>query len=119
MEAITPTGPKARMSNDGTTRAIAWLTAWDSQGIHRTATAGDEAGAEWLIHECVGLGAAPAVKEFMLDRLDPIEAYLDYDGARVRGVPLFDAPATAKDGIAGILGLAARRRPSLWLSCRR
>ena len=104
METITSTGPRARMSDDGTTRAIAWLTAWDSQGIHRTATAGDQAGGEWLIRECAGLGAAPTVEEFMLDRLDPIEAYLEYDGARVPGVPLFDAPATGDDGVAGILG---------------
>ena len=104
METITSTGPRARMSDDGTTRAVAWLTAWDSQGIHRTATAGDEASAEWLIRECAGLGVAPAVEGFILDRLDPIEAYLEYDGARVSGVPLFDAPATGDDGIAGILG---------------
>jgi len=55
-------------------RAAAWLRAWDSQGIHRTATAGDQAGADWLIEEAAGLGAAPAVEEFALDRLDPIDA---------------------------------------------
>ena len=30
------------------TRAVTWLTAWDSQGPHRTGTASDEAGARWL-----------------------------------------------------------------------
>ena len=29
-------------------RVGVWLKAWDSQGIHRTATPGDEAGATWL-----------------------------------------------------------------------
>ena len=59
------------MTDDGTTRAIAWLTEWDSQGIHRTATAGDEAGANWLIREATGLGAAPAIEE--ADTADPDE----------------------------------------------
>jgi hypothetical protein len=92
------------LSDDSTSRTAAWLTAWDSQGIHRTATAGDEAGAEWLIREATSLGAAPIVEKFALDRLDPIEAYLEFDGIRIPGVPVFDAPATGGDGIAGILG---------------
>ena len=50
------------MTDDRTTRAIAWLSEWDSRGIHRTATAGDEAGANWLIREATGLGAAPAIE---------------------------------------------------------
>jgi hypothetical protein len=103
MEMIVSTRPRARMS-EGMTRAIAWLTAWDSQGIHRTATAGDEAGAEWLAREAADLGATPAIEEFALDRLDPIVAYLEFDGRRVPGVPIFDAPATGPDGVSGILG---------------
>jgi hypothetical protein len=96
----------ARLSDDATIRAIAWLTAWDSQGIHRTATVGDQAGADWLVQEAASLGAAPAVEKFALDRLDPVDAYLEFDGARVLGVPVFDAPPTGGDGVAGILGPA-------------
>jgi hypothetical protein len=79
---------------DATTRAIAWLTAWDAQGLHRTATAGDQAGADWLIGEAAGIGAAPEVEKFALDRLDPIGAYLKFSGVRIPGAPVFDAPAT-------------------------
>jgi hypothetical protein len=32
METIAPTGASARLP-DATTRAIAWLTAWDAQGL--------------------------------------------------------------------------------------
>jgi hypothetical protein len=96
----------ARLSDDATIRAIAWLTAWDSQGIHRTATVGDQAGADWLVQEAASLGAAPAVEKFALDRLDPVDAYLEFDGARVLGVPVFDAPPTGGDGVASILGPA-------------
>jgi len=72
METIASNGPNGHLSDDGTARATAWLTAWDSQGLHRSATAGDQAGADWLMRESAGLGAAPAVEKFALDRLDPI-----------------------------------------------
>jgi len=77
METITSTGGDARLSDNATTRAIAWLTAWDSQHLHRTATAGDEAGADWLLREAAGLGVTTVVEKFALDRLDPIDAYLN------------------------------------------
>ena len=78
--------------------------AWDSHGIHRTATAGDQAGADWLIQEAASLGAVPVVETFSFDRLDPVDAYLEFDGMRISGVPVFDAAATGSDGVAGNLG---------------
>jgi hypothetical protein len=92
------------MSTDAEQRAAAWLQAWDAAGMHRTGTAGDAAGAEWLAQAAASLGAAAAVEEFALDRIDPIDAYLDVDGSRFDGVPVFDAPSTAADGITGVLG---------------
>jgi hypothetical protein len=91
-------------TDDGTARAAGWLSAWDSQGIHRTATEGDEAGADWLLREAAGLGATPLIEDFALDRLDPGGAYLECAGARIFGLPLFDAPATAAGGVCGTLG---------------
>ena len=41
-------------------RSAGWLAAWDGQGIHHTATAGDDAGADWLAREAEALGAAKA-----------------------------------------------------------
>src|SRR6266404_4543847 len=41
---------------DAKASAVAWLTAWDSHGTHRTGTTGDEAGAVRLAHEAAGLG---------------------------------------------------------------
>jgi hypothetical protein len=60
-------------------RAAAWLTAWDSQGPHRTATAGDEAAAHWLAREAGGLGVEVTNEVFELDRLDPVACYLELD----------------------------------------
>jgi hypothetical protein len=82
----------------------AWLKAWDSQGTHRTATAGDHAGAEWLASEASALGASVTIEEFRLERLDPAAAFLQIGEAVIEGVPVFDAPVTGTDGIAGVLG---------------
>jgi hypothetical protein len=86
------------------TRAAAWLQAWDAQGIHRTGTAGDAAGTEWLAAEARALGAGVTVETFAFDRLDPGATYLEIGGERIEGVPVFDAPSTAADGISGKLG---------------
>ncbi|HEX5317983.1 MAG TPA: hypothetical protein VFW46_02430 [Stellaceae bacterium] len=83
-------------------RAAAWLQAWDGQGFHRTATAGDEAGAAWLAAEAAALGAAPEFEEFTLDRLDPGACFLEVEGERIAAVPAFDAPPTS--GVTGRLG---------------
>jgi hypothetical protein len=84
--------------------AAAWLRAWDSQGLHRTATDGDEAGAAWLVREAIALGAQVSSETFSLDRIDPVAAYIEVDGHRIEGVPVFDAPATTSEGIAGLVG---------------
>jgi hypothetical protein len=86
------------------TRAARWLEAWDSQNIHRTGTPGDREGADWLANEARVLGAEVAVETFSFARLDPAETYLEFGGARIGGVPVFDAPPTGGDGIEGRLG---------------
>jgi hypothetical protein len=87
-------------------RAVTWLTAWDAQGVHRTGTAGDEAGARWLADEAAALGIEVASEVFALDRLDPVDCYLELDGERISGVPVFDAPATSANGLTGALTLS-------------
>jgi hypothetical protein len=94
--------------DDAKARAVAWLTAWDSQGAHRTATTGDEAGALWLADEAAGLGVEVAAEVFALNRLDPVACYLELDGERISGVPAFDAPASGADGVTGTLSLSDR-----------
>ena len=89
------------MPMDDTSR---WLIAWDSHGWHRTATPGDEAGADWLAHEVRALGAAPGVEHVPLARLDPVAAWLEVGGTRYDGVPVFDAPSTDAAGISAALG---------------
>jgi hypothetical protein len=86
------------------TRAAAWLRAWDRQGLHRTGTAGDLAGAEWLGQEAMALGAEVWVEEFALDRVDPVECFVEFGVRQIAAVPVFDAPSTDPAGISGRLG---------------
>ena len=94
------------LSSEAERRAARWLAAWDATGIHRTATAGDNAGADWLAGEAAALGARVTTEEFALDRLNPFATYLELDGERIAGVPVFDAPATDAVGVTGRLGPA-------------
>lgn len=81
-------------------RAAAWLRAWDGQGIHRTATVGDEAGAAWLAREAEAIAGPVTSETFQLDRIDPTAVYVEIDGARINGEALFDAPPTAPGGVS-------------------
>src|SRR5260370_41351838 len=87
-------------------RAARWLAAWDGHGLHRTATAGDDAGAAWLTAEARALGASVSIEEFTLDRLDPITAFLEIGGERIEAVPGFDAPPADSAGGIGRRGPA-------------
>jgi hypothetical protein len=91
--------------DDAQRRAARWLAAWDAQGTHRTASAGDAAGAEWLARQAAALGATVSIEEFPLDRFDPVTAFLEFGGKRIEAVPVFDAPATTAAGVSGRLGL--------------
>ena len=86
-------------------RAAAWLRAWDAQGVHRTGTPGDQAGAEWLAREAASLGAAVAMESFELNRIDPMSCWIESAGQRIEGVPVFDSPATGPDGVNGPIAL--------------
>jgi len=91
--------------DDAERRAARWLADWDAQGFHRTATAGDAAGAEWLAREAAALGATVSIEEFALDRLDPATSFIEFARKRIDAVPVFDAPATSAAGVTGRLGL--------------
>lgn len=80
-------------------RVVEWLKAWDSQGIHRTGTAGDEAGARWLAREAAAITGPVSDETFRLDRVDTKAAYVEIDGERIEGEALFDGPATAQEGV--------------------
>lgn len=85
-------------------RIASLLQVYDAQGNHRTATPGDAASAEWLAAELRALGLDPVCEDFMLDKVEPVSAYVRVGGARIDGVPAFDAAFTGPEGLRGRLG---------------
>ncbi|MBV9565802.1 MAG: hypothetical protein JOY90_35910, partial [Bradyrhizobium sp.] len=77
------------------------IKAYDGQGNHRTATAVDNASAEWLAQEIGQAGLRPILEPFTVMRIDPLSCHLCVADRRIEGVPLFDAPFTGADGIHG------------------
>jgi hypothetical protein len=77
---------------------------YDAQGIHRTATDVDEASAHWLANQLQAAGVEAKLESFPINRVDLDDTFLDIDGRRIGGVPLFDAGLTASEGISGHLG---------------
>ena len=77
------------------------IREYDAQGIHRTATTTDEASAHWLAGHVRAAGLEPRLEGYDVHRLDPGECFLELDGRRIEGVPLFDCTYTDVDGVAG------------------
>lgn len=80
------------------------IAAYDAQGYHRTGTAVDRRSAEWLVDEVRAAGAEPVLEAFALDRVEPEESFLEFDGRRIEGFPAFDAACTDDRGITGTFG---------------
>lgn len=105
--ALLTSGVLNAASPQAGARAAEWLKAWDSQPVHRTATPGDEAGAEWLAREAAAIAGPVTSEKFRLERVDPVAAYVEIEGERIAGEPLFDGPATADEGVRAVAGEGA------------
>jgi hypothetical protein len=83
-------------------RIATWLQAWDNQGIHRTGTPGDEAGAAWLAREASTIaGPGVSIETFGFERRDTLTAFVEIDGQRIDGEAFFDGPDTPPEGVRG------------------
>jgi hypothetical protein len=83
------------------------LEAYDAQGWHRTGTAVDAASAEWLAESVSETGGESTLEAFSLRRVEPKVGFIETNGRRIEGLPLFDAlPLTdgILDGSLGPLG---------------
>lgn len=92
-----------RMTWERRDRARGWLSTWDAQGSHRTATGGDQAAADWLLQAAGAMGANPSYEPFEVSLLTTRDAYLQVTGLHILGEALYDAPPTGADGVAGEL----------------
>lgn len=70
------------------------LEGWDSIHDHRTGTAGDRQTAEWLAGLARDAGLTAELQGFPFTRRNVLEAWVELDGERIAGLPLFDGGAT-------------------------
>lgn len=103
---LTPPAAAANAVNDDAAKRYALLfEEYDGQGIHRTATAGDEKSARWLAAQVKRYGVEPRLESFTLNRIDPQRCEVRIGGKRIEGLPIFDATFGAAGGEAnGIRG---------------
>ena len=78
------------------------IRGWDSIEDHRTGTEGDSETTDWLANLIEEAGGHPRIDEFKFTRRVLGRSFVTIDGTEIKGIPLFDAPATPKEGITGI-----------------
>ena len=84
---------------DARQRIATIIEAYDHQGVHRTASAVDNASGEWLVDHVRSLGLEPVLNEFDLERIDPVSASVEVAGLRIEGVPLYDCSYTGPEDL--------------------
>ena len=80
------------------------IREYDLQGWHRTGSEVDPASAHWLADRAGQLGIEAALESLPFQRVDPGENYVEIDGRRIDGMPLFDGSYTDAKGKSGNLG---------------
>ena len=92
-------------------RAAAFIRAYDAQGVHRTAHAGDDENAEMLANEAKALGAEVSFDELAIERIEPVECHVEIGETRFPAFPMFDGAFTGPQGLAGKLGAFGQEAP--------
>ncbi len=95
-------------------RASDTIRAYSAEGHHRTATAVDRASADALLSRARGTGARASLERFELSRVDPAVAFVQIQGRRIEGLPMFDGAFTGAEGVAGRIGPIDGDQPIAW-----
>ena len=80
------------------------IQEYDSQGWHRTGTKTDHESAGWLADKVQELGVDVEAERFELSLIDPGACYLEMDGQRIEGLPMYDGTFTGPEGTYGQIG---------------
>jgi hypothetical protein len=79
------------------------IEEYDSLGVHRTGTAGDNQTTEWLLARLSALGVEAHAHAFTFPLLDVHTAEVEVQGRRLKGHAQMDAGLTAPRGVTGLL----------------
>ena len=90
-------------SGDGerASRVASAIEEYDRQGIHRTASDVDNRSGQWLLDRAWAAGADARLEPSPINRVDVHAAYVEAEGRRAEGLPLFDSTFTDAAGIVG------------------
>ncbi len=86
-------------------RVANYIREYDAQGWHRTGTEIDLMSATWLAQQVNANGFEAHKETFDLSRITPVRNFMDVDGTKIEGLPLFDGSFTGDLGIQGKLGV--------------
>ena len=94
------------MTRDGDShsRVAQLIRDYDAQGDHRTGSPVDAQSGLWLSDRVDDAGVVPELEWMGVPTLETHAAFLEINGRRIDGVPLYDGGATSTDGIVGTLG---------------
>ena len=103
---------------------------YDAQGDHRTGSPVDAQSGLWLSDRVDDAGIVPELEWMGVPTIQSHAAFVEVNGRRIDGVPLYDGGVTTPEGITGTLGVqgsaseigiayAGPRIPSTFLDYRR
>lgn len=103
---------------------------YDAQGDHRTGSPVDAQSGLWLSDRVDDAGIVPELEWMGVSTIESQAAFLEINGRRIDGVPLYDGGVTTPEGITGTFGeqdstsdigltYAGPRIPSAFLDYRR
>jgi hypothetical protein len=95
-------------------RASDIIRAYSGEGHHHTATAVDRASADALLARARATGASVSLEPFDLSRVDPAGAFVQIQGQRIEGLPMFDGAFSGADGVRGRIGPIDGDQPIAW-----
>ena len=90
------------------------IRAYSAEGHHRTATRVDRASAAALLARARTTGAVPSLQPFDLTRVDTAAAFVQIQGRRIDGLPMFDGAFTDAGGVTGRIGPIGGDQPIGW-----
>ncbi|URQ67873.1 hypothetical protein M9C81_06365 [SAR86 cluster bacterium] len=80
------------------------LIKWDSIGLHRTGTEGDDKTAYWLADEINKCGLTAEIDSFHFIKRTPGRCEVSNGTHTAIGLPMFDGGSTSSNGIKGLHG---------------
>jgi hypothetical protein len=100
--------------DDLETRVADTIRAYSAEGHHRTGTTVDRGSADALLARARATGAAPSLQPFDLMRVDTAGGFVQIQGRRIDGLPMFDGPFTDAAGVSGGIGPIGAGQPIGW-----